>query len=1614
MAKSNSKSKLNRKFLMLVGGFLVFATLVIGGILYWSFNGAPERNVKLGDELVAAAKVADAAGNADEAYKKYKEAVSRYGRALNKKQNNLEYSSKMLDAIALMTPKTSTDAQELYQTSIQLLQKRTRSAPLDSSQWMRLIDVALEQAEFYDESAAWRSVTETCNEAIDKISPTDPMRSVIEGIQITSLLRQDDVLTLTERAAAQSQANEFLKAHPQDEKVWAALLTAMGANLDRLLISNQAADAKEQQQNFDRTLAASKLAVPNSVKVALAQIEELIILLRRRDPNVTVKGMSEILNPILWMNGDRNSTQFGSITNGSSRDITRAALLSASMADKDAAARAVQVLEQYCVKNPTAVAELMMLARLQQSAAQSDAARATCDKILSLPQPKVSMLASSFDGLRLAALEEIFTIDFAKFSAATDAAEKPALLARVKVARENIVKVADARDGEQAVARADARLAFAENDFLTAITKFDEIFAKQKNVAPEYYLMAALSLRERGEQGAALTMVNSGIDEYPSDLRFYSVRASLQAALGRNLDAQRTVQFILERDPNNADALRAMADLKARPEQGGVTMVDSVNKILGEAEVLATTGRVDDAIQKCQAALVQSPKDARLQRMIVQWQLFAGRPQDAEVSLKQFLLDNPTDTVLKQYAIVVRVKSPIERIVLLVNQPGPDGKVASTERRAVALAVALGELRDETKQRLQSSPEADKAQLTTQLTEVTAATQDAVAKAIAAAPGDAQLIDRLFNDAMIAKDYARGDQLIALADKNCPDRTIPILIRGRMALERGDFAGAVGLMEQAVVLPGASSQAFRLLGVAKERAGDIDGAREAYAKSYDRRPDDVVTVELYSAILARTGKINEARQVMRAALQAMPQSVPIRNVYLNLEAMYGDKGSTILERRRMYSLRPGDIENARQLMVLLAQTPMTPQLMMNEDGTPKFSPESWGLLDPTRQAELIDASAAESLKQAAVIYEGLLKMNSSDLTTVRTFSAALQRGGHGREAEATMRSFIDRADATVSWQAWTALGEQQLEGGREDDAATSFAKAIDLDTSAKSVASLIIAKIWAERQNSARSLAVLTAAFAKTPTLEIGRSLTAAKLEMRDLKGAEAMAVEVAKLAGSNLMFTDYIVGADVANAEIEAAMDAENIPAKAAAIAEFAKQLDAAIRLEPANPLPFIIRGASLQRRYQRTGEADLLRQAKLDATHAVELKPDYWPATKFLAAIYLDENNIAGSIQLLRQYIEQNPTSVEPRQALVGYMLSSGDSFNAVKTAEAMVQDQPRNPKWLSSLADAYAANDQPLQAADVCNRLYEVSGSPEWIAQSVMRRAKSTPPDCEGLLATIRSVPPAIAATPFLQMIGAGALAATGQTEIQKNQGKLQLRDFRKAVDADANGNLADPWVVAASLIFLPEKPQEFEKFFLESWDNKPTSSMYRAVAQALMEVGPQSYPKALEFARLASTTAQTEMERYIASLILGTVLYKTGAMVEAAAAFEAALVLRPDDFSAINNLAFLEASALDKVPQAIARGRAAFVKNPQNTDLMDTLGYALTKAGQYQEAIGLLRRSSRIKPSAIVFAHLAQAQIAAGQRSEALLTLERAKSLKPDAETQKEIDDTVKLLETNPRG
>jgi len=1065
MAKAISKSKLNRKFVLLLGGFLVFTALVLGGIFFWSQFAAPERNMRLGDELVIAATASEATGDADEAYKKFNDALGRYGRAVVKKPNNLQYLQKMIDTLRLMTPITSGDAEERFRTLQSLLMKRALVASSTGQQWVELLGGLTDVAHSFGANESWQQVADTCDDALAALPPSDPEISTIQGMRVYANLKREEILTDSQRTDALTAADDFLKSAPKNEQLWGAYLRTLSDYAGRLAIANQGGLANAVETDYDRVLAAANAAVPNSPFIAIAEVQHLLSQRRLQNPLATPSAITAILNPLLWKDGDRNSPHAGTASNIAGRELANLADAALQVDDSVALERTILILSNYCSNTPNSLLELSMLIQLQKRNLQEVAALATCERLIASPEPKVSLIAALSNKIRFNVLEEIFTIQYAAWQAAKTPQEQTAAMVRAVEARDRLAKFMSSQSDDLALVRADAKLAFARGDFLTAVSKLEDIFARQNNVAPEYYLFSAISLGARGENGAALVKIRRATEDYPNIPQFYSIQAELEAKLGRLNDAKRSIAKLLAIDPNNAEGILIRDQLSNAPAEGAVNFADLVVKVIGNAEVLAAEGQIGEAIDRCKETLLLYPKDVRLERQIVQWLLFASRLPEAKQAVDEFVIDHPTDPYLAQLKILVDIPSPVERLKKFIAMPASGGRVLTPAMRAVALAVGLSGLRDALTTRLSIAGASDKGPLTEQLATATAEARVAVASALELEPGDPTLIDQLLKEALLAKDQPRLDELIVRAEQHCKDRSIPLLLRGRIALERKDFASAITVFEAATALPIATAAAYRLLGIARASSGDIEGAREAYATAYERQPDDVITISLYSDLLARSGQITQARGVLRNAMLALPQSSAIRNAYFTMEAVYGNRAASIIERRQVRQIRPADVENSRQLMSLLIDSPLSREFIMNSDGTAKYPVKEWDAMDRGRQKDELAAVGEANFREGRAIFDALMKMNSQDQLTIRTFGAAMYRGGRGSEAAVMLKSFAEAATGPNAWKSWLDLGELQMEAGYLDEATRCFEKAVELDGSPTSSAARLVAQRWSARRN---------------------------------------------------------------------------------------------------------------------------------------------------------------------------------------------------------------------------------------------------------------------------------------------------------------------------------------------------------------------------------------------------------------------------------------------------------------------------------------------------------------------------------------------------------------------
>jgi len=129
-------------------------------------------------------------------------------------------------------------------------------------------------------------------------------------------------------------------------------------------------------------------------------------------------------------------------------------------------------------------------------------------------------------------------------------------------------------------------------------------------------------------------------------------------------------------------------------------------------------------------------------------------------------------------------------------------------------------------------------------------------------------------------------------------------------------------------------------------------------------------------------------------------------------------------------------------------------------------------------------------------------------------------------------------------------------------------------------------------------------------------------------------------------------------------------------------------------------------------------------------------------------------------------------------------------------------------------------------------------------------------------------------------------------------------------------------------------------------------------------------------------------------LAVMLQQNDRPVQAAEQYEAMLALRPDDFRALNNLAWIRYESSD--PGAVVLARRAYEASPGNSFVMDTYGWILFKTEQNKaEALRLLKEAYLVNPnSPDIGFHLATVSAAAGEKQQAKSLLRSLLSKHPN--------------------
>ncbi len=169
------------------------------------------------------------------------------------------------------------------------------------------------------------------------------------------------------------------------------------------------------------------------------------------------------------------------------------------------------------------------------------------------------------------------------------------------------------------------------------------------------------------------------------------------------------------------------------------------------------------------------------------------------------------------------------------------------------------------------------------------------------------------------------------------------------------------------------------------------------------------------------------------------------------------------------------------------------------------------------------------------------------------------------------------------------------------------------------------------------------------------------------------------------------------------------------------------------------------------------------------------------------------------------------------------------------------------------------------------------------------------------------------------------------------------------------------------------------------------IYAIIAVVDSEAG--EYQRALELLNIALDYAVEDQEKSSVLHLMGETCYAQGDYPASAEAYERALRFNATA-ATLNNLAYVYVDCLDDPESALPHAQAAAELQPMSPQVLDTLGWTLTKLRRYDQAVRYFNKSLNLVPLPVTRYHLAYALERMGrvtaarqQAQAALVMLER---------------------------
>ena len=1586
-------SKINRKFVFVVGGFSVAAVLLLVAVVLvnqlWIKNA--ERHIRSGDELMAQGKL--------------REAYAMYGRALAKKPDVVRYVEKMEGALGKVVADTPTQATEDYRNMTALKRARTRAQPGDPEQWRILIAALEAEADLYSRGDGWISLESIGKEMKDIMPAGSDGMKLAEETLLYARAQREQALSAGERTDLERQLDAFVKTAPKSWRGWSALVDLRSADVLRLRSSGQEQAAQRRAEQLDRTIADMKAAVDSSDPLAQDAVAAVTVDRMLMDARVGMRIDRTKLDPAKTT-AACDALAAAAVRTGKGSSVRAAVnrLLEAKGADE-----ANKLLDSWLQSNPTdmisAGVSLELASKLGDPKSGFDRTQAAARRILEAPDLATSLESSIQPETRARALQVIIEAAIIKLASGVDAQEQEKLKAQITELRGKLLVALQNDESAPGMIAADAKIAQSRGDLPGAAKKWETYFTKVPQPPADAYLWATMVSRAQNDLGFALQTVTKGNEAFPSDLRLVIQRAEIAAQLGRFNEAASLYEMLAKALPEQEQFSRMAVETRARSEGKTQAAGPEVQQLQAAIEA-----KDYPKAREIAAGWIKSSNgslQAMFSAVLVEQQ--AGDKERILEALRVALEKYPTNPELARVEALMKTEDPIERVDMMVNRTVTDPKQRPTERLRALRGVRADLLRQIAELREAKSP--DLARSEEFLKKLDVAIPEAEKQAIASGADDPGAVELAFMEALSRGDVAAAELHVAAAAKLAATSPIlEVILRARLLDYQGRTAEAIALLEKARQSGRTEAPLASQLALIQERIGNEPAALALWKEAYDRRPNDLGNVRGYARALGRSGQGRNALEMLRSAVAANPGDVEALRSAAEYEAVYGSRATAIEHRQRLAQLDPTNRENLGELYALLYQ-PADFGSVRDAQGRPRFDARTWAAVPVDEQRRLLDDAQEMNMAMAEQLYTTAMKLAPYDIRFAGRKASVLRELGRSDEGTRAIAAVVKAAEAAGAATALTyteqglyldALGERAA-------AEECLAKARKLQDPKKREVDLVLLEVEAKRGNVKQAIELLKGAMGDAPSGAM--LLRLADLQLVDHQYAEARAtVEKIRVslgasapAESQRQIEMLVSGLAAGEAdELREAgkRDEANAKAEEALAALGRAELVAPSDLFAPLRRVQILRGLAIAT--QNTAKLD---QAIAEADRVLARNALYWPMVSQRADLALDKRDIKAAIGIVERYLQAQPASKEARTRLIEMQIAAGNIPRAIEVAKVGVELRPQDAESAERLGALYLNTGDAATAAKEYERAFTLNPkSLIYLEKSANARLLAGNP--QEALALLRGAPELVSRSPVLRAIGAAALAKSGKRDEAIVAGRDALVAAR-ALTQDQAENVERAAVILHEM-FPIDRPGDFEAFVIQS--GTPTIVEAAIIADSWMRSGSTGGDKALEWCAKvdAAGDSATAGIRSAAAMTRGTVLYGRGDLKAACESFEKAADIAQRNAAALNNAAYLLVKVKNDTAKSFELASRAVQLAPAQPDYLDTLGFILLRSGKLAEAEDVLNKSVAVSPTASALLHLAQVRAAQGNVGDARQLLDRAKAKSPDQDTAKEIEEFTSSL------